>query len=34
MEEDLHKRHYLINQYKNKHSTFCRRSSHSSWFRV
>jgi len=33
MKPDLHKRHYFINQYKNNHSTLCRRSSHNSWFR-
>jgi len=32
-EPDLHKRHYFINQYKNKHSFFCRRSSHNYGFR-
>jgi len=33
METDLHKRHYVINQYRNKNYSFCRWSTGNSWFR-
>jgi len=33
MKPDLYRKYYRINHCKNKHSSFCRRSSHDNWFR-
>jgi len=33
MEPYFHKRYYFIKKFKNKTSTFCRRSIHNSWSR-